>query len=44
MEAELLSSIARLQDLAVTLVILMPAVGVGVFVLKGAFGLDRWRL
>jgi hypothetical protein len=44
METELLTALTRLQDTALAIVILLPAVGVGLFMLKGAFGLDRWRL
>ena len=43
MELELLATFTRLQDTALTLVILMPAIGLGLFVLKGLTGLDRWR-
>ncbi len=44
MELELVNSLERLKDTALTILILMPAVGVGLFLLKEAFGLDRWRL
>jgi hypothetical protein len=37
MEAELLSSIARLQDLAQAIVLVMPAIGVALFALKSLF-------
>lgn len=44
MELELANTLTHLRDTALTLIVLLPAVGVGLFLLKEAFGLDRWRL
>lgn len=44
METELLNTFTHLRDTAVTLLVLLPAVGLGLFALKEAFGLDRWDL
>lgn len=43
MELELLTTLANLRNTALTILILMPAVGLGLFLLKEAFGFDRWR-
>jgi hypothetical protein len=44
METELLTALTRLQDTAEAILVLLPAVGIGLFVLKGLTGLDHWRL
>ena len=44
MELELATAIANVQQTAEALLVLVPAVGVGLLLLRGAFGLDRWRL
>jgi hypothetical protein len=43
MELELLNTLTHMKDTALAILILMPAIGLGLFLLKEAFGLDRWR-
>lgn len=44
METELLTALTNLRDTALTIIILLPAIGIGLFLLKEAFGVDRWKL
>lgn len=44
MELELATALTNLRDTAVTIIVLLPAVGIGLFALKGLTGLDHWRL